>query len=525
MAKPDSTKLISKLSEIVGTEHVLWDDANRACFATDLLYDGTAPLCIVSPKTAEALVSAIKTIYKAKCAIVPRGGGLSYSAGYVANLANVVIIDTRYLDHILEINIDDLYVTVEAGITWAKLNEALAECNVRTPFWGTGSGKFATVGGTLSQNAVNYGSGQFGLSAQSVLGLDIVTANGSVLTTGSGGNDTNPSPFLRHYGPDLTGLFTGDCGALGIKSKATLQLIRRPSVTRYAAYEYTSVDAFSRALSEVARCHVTSECFGFDPGFTAMRTTYAGLKDGLEIMSGVAKAQNSMISGIKEALSVAKAGQRYLNNIGYSIHITVDGRDSIDANSRLDTARKALEENGKEIPTSVPKVMRGTPFPDPTIAIGHNGERWIPMHGIVPHSRFSAALTNLKMFFQNNSSLLKQHRIAWCFTAVPVGPSGILLEPNLYWRDSRPIMLDGYLPEAYLNDKPTYPKDIAARDAVKQLRNGLIALFRTHGGVHLQIGRVYPYLESRSPDVRALLTALKTHLDPQGLMNPGSIGL
>ena len=116
-----------------------------------------------------------------------------------------------------------------------------------------------------------------------------MTSDGTVIVTGSGGNDENPSPFLRHYGPDLTGLFIGDCGALGIKSKVTLQLIRRPPVTLHASYEYESIDTFSQAMSEVARCHVVSECFGFDPGFTVMRTTYAGIKDGLKLLSGGAK--------------------------------------------------------------------------------------------------------------------------------------------------------------------------------------------------------------------------------------------
>ncbi len=517
--------VISTLAGTVGADHVLHDEQSQSLFSTDLFYEGAPPLCVVSPATLEELAQTVHAITTSGCAIVPRGGGLSYSAGYVADRTDAVLLDMRRIDRIVEINEEDLFVTVEAGITWAALNDALAAKGLRTPFWGTGSGKYATVGGALSQHAINYGTGQFGLVAQSVLGLSVVIADGSFLVTGSGGTNENPTPFFRHYGPDLTGLFVGDSGAFGIKAKATLQLIRRPPVTLHASYEYDTIDAFRRAISEVARCHVVSECFGFDPSFPTMRTTYAGIKDGLKLLAGVAKAEGSVLSGVKEAVSVAVAGDSYLKDLGYSIHVTVDGRDEEDAGSKMAIAQEALRQGGKETEASITKVMRGTPFPDANIAVGHEGERWIPMHGIVPHSRLEALLSSLHDFMDERKDILEQHNISWSFVCVLVGLSGVLIEPNLYWRDQRPPMLDGYLSEDHIKDKPTYPEDLEARAAVKSLREGMIALFQSLGGVHMQIGRVYPYLESQGPEMQALLKTLKAHLDPRGLMNPGSLKL
>ena len=525
MADSSHDSLIVNVSTAVGAAHVLTDDDALALFASDLLYEGAAPVCVVSPATPEELTTAVKTITTAGYAVLPRGGGLSYSAGYIADRSDTVVVDTKRLNRVVEINADDMYVVVECGVTWAALNDALAEHNLRTPFWGTGSGKFATVGATLSQHGVNYGSGQYGLAAQSVNSLEVVTADGSIMVTGSAGNDQNPSPFFRHYGPDLTGLFIGDCGAFGIKSRVTLQLIHRPPVTLYAAYEYETPEAFFGALSAVSRCQVVSECFGFDPGFTAMRTTYAGIKDGLKILAGVTKSQKTVLGGVKEAIKVAAAGDRYLKDIRYSVHLAVDGRDEADAKSRLDMACAALRDNATEIEASVPKVMRGNPFPDPTIAIGHNGERWIPMHGIVPHSRVLALHKTLNTYMECQIPVMKQHGIVSCFTTLPVGQSGMLLEPNLYWRDARVPMLEQYLSHSYIKDKPSHPENLDARAAVKEIRKGMIDVFRAQGAVHMQIGRVYPYLESRSPEVQALLKALKAQLDPKNLMNPGSLGL
>lgn len=523
--RPQTSAVLDTLVDTLGTAHVFIGDEALAVFASDLFYEGVPPCAVITPTTTQQLAGAVKGITASGLAVVPRGGGLSYSAGYVANLPDVVMIDTRHLNRIIEINTEDMFVTVETGVTWMALQQALKDTGLRTPFWGTGSGKYATVGGTLSQNGLNYGTGQYGLAAHSVLGLEVVTAEGMTITTGSGGNDQNPTPFLRHYGPDLTGLFIGDCGALGIKTKTTLQLIRQPEVTGYAAYEFASPDTFCRAISELARRQVISECFGFDPGFSRMRTTYAGVQDGLKLLGGVATAQESLGAGLKEAMKVAVSGQSYLENVGYSIHVTVDGRDKEDMASKLRIAERVLAKDGTSIEASVPKIMRGTPFPDPTIILGHNGERWIPMHGIVPHSRLQTLLHDLDRFMEAQADVIEQHGIIWGLTAVPAGPSAVLVEPNLYWQDSRSEMLESYLPQSYLKQKQSYDTDLEARATVRSLREGMIDVFRNLGATHMQIGRVYPYLESRSPDVRTLLLALKAQLDPHGRMNPGSLGL
>ncbi|NKB44558.1 MAG: FAD-binding protein [Alphaproteobacteria bacterium] len=525
MNTPNAETVLAALTDALGADYVLTDEDARAYFSTDLFYEGTPPCAVISPGSTEQLAEAIKEITDAGLAVVPRGGGLSYSAGYLANRNDAVVVDTRRLNRIVEINEEDMFVTVETGVTWADLDATLAERGLRTPFWGTGSGKHATVGATLSQNGINYGSGQYGFAAQSAIGLDIVTADGSVIATGTGGNDKAATPFLRHYGPDLVGLFIGDCGALGIKATATLQLLRRPAITHYAAYEYESSDHFCDALSEIARCQVVSECFGFDPGFTSMRTTYAGIKDDLKLLGGVAKSAESLGKGLVEAFKVAAAGRTYLEGVAYSIHITVDGRDEADAASRLSVAKNVLGERGTEIEASVPKVMRGTPFPDPTIILGHNGELWVPMHGIVPHSQFKLLLKNLDQYMDDQKDIIEKHNIAWALTMVPAGPSGVLVEPNLYWRDKRSAMMESYLPDSYLDQKQRYETDTEAKAAVRNLREGMVDVFRALGAAHLQIGRIYPYLESRSPAVQALLRALKAQLDPQGCMNPGSLGL
>ena len=154
-----------------------------------------------------------------------------------------VIVDTSDLNRIVEINRDDMYVTVESGVTWEALHAALRETDVRTPFWGPFSGGRATIGGSISQNSILWGSTGHDLSAASVIGLQVVLADGTLLTTGSAA--WGAKPFFRNYGPDLTGLFLGDSGALGIKTRITLRLIRRPAEVRMASFNFTERAAMS----------------------------------------------------------------------------------------------------------------------------------------------------------------------------------------------------------------------------------------------------------------------------------------
>jgi FAD/FMN-containing dehydrogenase len=108
---------------------------------------------------------------------------------------------------------------------------------VRTPYWGPLSGRYATVGGALSQNSLFYGSARYGSVADSVLGLDVILAGGKRLRTGSGGS-LGGSPFFRYFGPDITGLFVSDTGAFGVKAAATLKLIPFPPVTHCASFAF-----------------------------------------------------------------------------------------------------------------------------------------------------------------------------------------------------------------------------------------------------------------------------------------------
>lgn len=514
------------LAEIVGADNVIADDARREIFASDIFYRRTPPVLAVRPRRSDELPAVVKAVAAAGATLAARGGGLSYSAGYLTDRADTVLIDTAAMTRILEINAEDMYVRVEAGVTWHQLNEALKPLGLRTPFWGTGSGLHATVGGGTSQNAINYGSARWGFAADHVIGLKVVLGDGRVLRTGAWAGAENALPFTRYYGPDLTGLFLADSGALGVKAEVALQLIERPAAVRYAAFSFDRREDYAAALSDVGRRDLVTECFGFDPWFLSERIASTGFADDVQKLINVAKEQGSLLGGLKAALNVAVAGRHYLKNVGYTVHMTMDGRDEADAEARLaDVRRVCAARGGREIEASIPRIMRATPFPPPWMMLGPKGDRWVPMHGIVPHSRHLAALEAVDAYMNRHAEVIERHGLVWGQVSNLVGRSCVLVEVNFYFRDARTAMIESYLDRAFLDSKTVHPPAPEAWAAVNTLRSGLSDVFAALGGVHMQIGRAYPFLETRQPEAGALIHALKAALDPAGIVNPGALGL
>jgi FAD/FMN-containing dehydrogenase len=109
------------------------------------------------------------------------------------------------------------------------------------------------VGGGLSHGGLFFGSARYSTVADNTLGLEVATTDGTLLRTGQWALQKTPPPVFRNFGPDTTGLFLHDCGALGIKTRASLRLIQSPAATGYASYAFATLAAAGRALSAVAR--------------------------------------------------------------------------------------------------------------------------------------------------------------------------------------------------------------------------------------------------------------------------------
>ena len=519
-------ELLETLRSIVGPERLVTDAAEREYLSQDAFWDDAVAEVAVRPADKQQVARVCAAASAAGFAIIPRGGGMSYTRGYVPTQSNSVIVDCRDLNSIVEINEEDMYITAEAGCTWMTIYETLMERGLRTPYFGPMSGMFATVGGALSQNSMLYGSAEYGTVAESVLGLEVALADGRLVSTGSRAN-RGSKPFFRHYGPDLTGMFLSDTGALGLKVEATIRVIRAPACTEYASFSFESFYDLAEAQTEIGRAGLAAEAYGLDPYLNGKRTMVKDMKSGLEAVGKVVQAQASLGKGIKEAAKMAVAGASgFADDVAYSLHLTFDAKNEADAAWRLAEARRivASTASGKEMEPIIPKVVRAQPFKHVgEFIVGHEGERWIPIHACLPASKLVDVYEATMNYFESQKDVLTKYSIS---TSHLTGSSGtdIVFEPAFYYPDA---LKEFHYRNLEPEDARKYrglPETGATAEVVRMLAD-LATIFMEHGAVNQQIGKFYPYKDALDNNTWDLLEGFKLVVDPDGLMNPGSLNL
>lgn len=514
---------VAALQDALGGK-VRADDQTRDFYANDVFWQpGIRPLAIVFPSSAGDAAAAVRIAADNGIAVVPRGGGMSYTKGYLPAVEDAIVIDACDLDSVIEVNTDDLYVTVEAGCTWADLDKALEGTGLRTGYWGPLSGINATVGGALSQNSAFFGSTLNATVAESVIGLSVVLPDGTLVTTGSGGR-RDTKPFTREGGPDLTGLFLGDTGALGFKTAATLRLWPKPLAVGFLSFGFRSMADMAGAQVAMARERLVSEGFGIDRTKASHSASVNRISDGLKVLGNVAKTGKTLMGSIKDAAAVAAGGTSFLKKHEFTLHLVLEARNDDELAVSMARAREICADAGTELDPSVPRVMRSKPFGPVRGMLGLNGERWVPIHAVFPMGDWRKVVEANDAFFAERKPFMDEHGIVYSVMSLTVG-NEFFIEPAFYWHDEiTPLHVQSVgedITRPWL-DRPANP---AARQAVAELRDATQQLYISLGGVNWQVARDYPFRSVLNPPTWDLLSAIKRSVDPNGIMNPGSLGL
>jgi FAD/FMN-containing dehydrogenase len=522
----EDKSLFNALSGIVGAENVSRDPDNRKLHSQDIWSSAPCiPALIVSPTSLDQVSRVLATTTKAGFAIAPRGAGMSYTSGYLPTVERTISLDLSRMDRILSISPDDMTVTVEAGCSWSALNTALSPLGLRTPFWGPMSGLVSTIGGGLSQLNAMLGAGHYGTSSESVIALTVVLADGAILRTGARGIDGD-SPFYRHYGPDLAGLFCGDCGVFGIKAEITLRLIRAPGHEDYASFSFSTGRQLLTAMAEMARAGIASEMCAFDPGLTKVRMARASLGSDVRTLGAVISKQKSLYKGLVEAGKVALAGRSFVDAGDYPFHVIVEGRSKASVDADIAEARRiAALSDGREIENTIAKVIRAVPFPPLNSVLGPSGERWVPTHGVTPLSQAPAIFEAVEAIFDEMRDTFEKAGISTGYLFSSLSTNALIIEPVFYWPEGRFAIHEEAIEPAHLAKLPVLPANPSATSVVADARKRLIELFTRFGCGHFQIGRSYPYRQSRDEESWRLLQTIKDAVDPSGVLNPGNLGL
>jgi FAD/FMN-containing dehydrogenase len=528
---PGLPVLRARLSAIVGPENLRDDEATLALHGADIWARGPGRVAlVVAPGGLDELRRSMAACHESGFDVAPRGAGMSYTGGYVPAGPNTVSLDMSRMNRILAIREDDMVVTVEAGCSWVALNAALARQGLRTPFWGPMSGLVSTIGGGLSQLNAMFGAGHYGTSSQSVVSLTVVLADGSVLRTGARRPDpaggAGGLPFYRHYGPDLAGLFCGDCGVFGVKAEITLRLMRAPAHEGFASFSFSTGEAMLRALAEVARAGLASESCAFDPGLTRVRMKRASLAGDVKTLGAVAARQKSWVAGALAALRVVRGGRNFIPDDGYPLHLVFEGRSAAGVAQDVAQARRiALAEGGQVIEDTIARVIRAQPFPPLNSVLGPAGERWAPIHGHVALSQAPALFGAIEAVFAGLAPRFAAAGISTGYLFTHLETNAITVEPVFYWPEERFPVHDRAVEPAHMAQLPTLAANPEATALVREARRQVMEVFVRFGCAHFQIGRTYPYRQSLDPAAWALVETVKAALDPDGCLNPGVLGL
>lgn len=519
----DEARIFDLLSATLGADECL-AGARAEGFYTDVYRAIAAPIAVLRPSSVEHVQDALRLASEHSLAVTVRGGGASYTDGFQPRKAESLLLDLSALNRIVEINEEDCFVTVESGVTWAALSEALSIKGWRTPFRGPFSGLHATVGGSMSQHSLSHGTGAHGISAESVLSFDVLRSDGTLLRTGSAA--AVKSPFTRHFGPDLTGLFTGDCGALGVKVRVTLPLLRMRPAHRVASFAFPDFVAMHRAMREIAREQLEDSQFALDGALSQgqiARQENAGQV--LEMAWSIFRSSPSWLQGLAQLFRAAVSARKDLGSAPYMAHYIVEGSSDLEARSRLHRLRELALPHGREIASTVPALVRDMPFAPFFNTLGPAGERWVPLHGVLPHSQVEVFHDALETFYAARRSDMQALGVWTGGMFATVGSSGLLYEIAIYWPDEITAYHRQVVPEDYLKDLPQHEANLQARAYVDQLKNELAALYVEHGAINFQLGRFYPFRERLSPEAFGLLTTLKAHMDPDSRLSEGVLGL
>lgn len=502
----------------------LLNAADRNFLATDVYRSRVVPRAAVRPKSVEELRSIVVAAASAGLAMVTRGGGVSYTDGYLPVREDSILIDTGALNRILSVNEADMLVTVEPGISWHALDEALKPMGLKVPFVGTFSGLAASVGGTMSQNANGHGSNGAGTAVDSLVAVEVMLPSGEIIRTSTTGS-SDKSGYFRNFGPDLTGIFAGDCGALGIKTALVLKLLRRKPNFETASFTFPDFSAMHACMARLASEKIDDKSFGLDLALSKGQIAKQDAGSMMSVAKGVWSSSPNAASGLRSLISMAAAGKRVLASAPFAAHYIVDGHDAMEARAKLGSLRRIAHQYGREIANSVPTVVRSMPFQPLHNMLGPEGQRWVPLHGLFPHSHvadFHAAFTDYIRSREPEMSEKRAH-VGTMFSCI--GASTFLYEPALYWEDTLTNFHERMMEPSYLAGLKRYPANPAGAALVEEIRTDLIDLMHKHGAGHFQVGKLYPYVKDRDAGALNLLRAIKSDLDPMGLLNPGALGL
>jgi glycolate oxidase len=235
-------RILDELRAIVGKDGLIAEPEQLHTYECDGLTNfRVMPLAVVLPTSTEQVQSVVRVCYRERMPFVARGSGTGLSGGALPIESGIVISLAR-LNRILEVDIPNGRVVVEPGVINASVTQQVVPHGY---FYAPdpSSQQVCSIGGNVAENSGGAHCLKYGFTTTHVLGLEVVLPDGSLVHLGG--------KTLDRPGYDLSGVFVGSEGTLGIATKIILRIVKRPEVIQTLLAAFNSTNEAGAAVSEI----------------------------------------------------------------------------------------------------------------------------------------------------------------------------------------------------------------------------------------------------------------------------------
>lgn len=230
------------LREIVGPENYTEALIDRVSYSYDASDHAARPACAVWPRGTEQVSRILDLAHSHRIAVIPRGAGTSLTGGAVP-AEGALVLDLCRMNRILDLRVADRVAVIQPGVVYEDLQNALSPSGFFFPP-DPASGSVCTLGGNVATNAGGIRGAKYGTTRDYVLGLEVVLAGGRVVRTGTG-------CIKSSSGYDLTRLFVGSEGTLGVITEITLKIHPKPAAFETALGFFSTLEAAGRVVAAI----------------------------------------------------------------------------------------------------------------------------------------------------------------------------------------------------------------------------------------------------------------------------------
>jgi glycolate oxidase len=234
--------VVEQLVALVGKKNVSTETTDKITHSYDATQEQHLPDVVVYARSTQEVSEVVKLANRLRIPIIPRGAGSGFTGGTLPTHGGIVLVLTQ-MDKILDIDTENLTAEVEPGVVTAELQRLVEQKGLFYPP-DPASKEFSTLGGNVAECAGGPRCVKYGVTKDYILGLEVVTPTGDIIRTGG-------KTLKNVVGYDLTKLFVGSEGTLGIVTRITLKLIPKPAAKKTMLVQFATIDDAAQSVSAI----------------------------------------------------------------------------------------------------------------------------------------------------------------------------------------------------------------------------------------------------------------------------------